>query len=151
VSLLSILLVINVTSGFYMLSLQKIAIVGFALSLSGCMGANVVVDVPAGRSTVISSNYTYNTRTCVYGAVPKNRIIQAPRNGSAKVSSRQLAPAGASNPLCASARPIASIVVYTPRAGFRGQDKLVLETTSKVGANAGRENSVTTEVILNVK
>jgi hypothetical protein len=144
-------LVEGLSKRFVMSLAQKLTICGLALSLAGCMGSAASLDVPAGKTSVITSDYTYNTSTCVYGAVPKSRIIKAPRNGSARVSVQRLPKSAVSNPRCAVSNPVASVVTYTPRAGFRGKDMVVIEITSKVGPNAGIESPITYEVTINVK
>lgn len=117
-----------------------------SLGLAGCQTSTV--NVKSGTATPVSSLAIYNFSDCTSWEPPDARITVPPANGSASVHLVKV-PIGVKGHPCQGKVLDRRIIAYSPKPGFKGQDRLVVQydfITSDGGGRASRSDEVTLNV-----
>lgn len=128
-------------------------IVSCFVSVLGFGGATVaqaqqVVNVPAGKRTLIGTFSLYNSESCTSGAIPEARVSSAPSNGKIDfVMEQRRINAGRCGGMMAWARA----VYYTPKPGFRGQDETTVNFIYEVFSDGPERGNQSNTYRMNVR
>lgn len=80
--------------------------------------------VPAGKRTLISNFALWDTEQCAAAEVPDAKLVKSPQNGRIDFGTVSQTVSGSG---CAPFNMTVRGVFYTPKAGFRGEDEVVID------------------------
>jgi hypothetical protein len=117
-----------------------------AVLVSGCQTS--VVSVKSGTTTPVSNLAMYSFSDCTSWEPPEAKVTVPPTNGSASVHLIK-SPIGVAGHPCFGKVLDRRVVAYSPRSGFKGQDRLVVQydfITSDGGGRSSRSDEITINV-----
>jgi len=79
--------------------------------------------VAANKTSPIGFYYTYTHHSCHYGGKPKFKLTQAPAHGTV-IAKWQASHMGGDSRNCAGKPAYGTMIIYTPKKGFRGTDSV---------------------------
>lgn len=118
-----------------------------AVMISGCTTSTV--SVKSGVTSPVSAMSLYTQHACTSWEPPEAKIIGAPANGSTSVVLGKTSFTDKAHP-CFGKTIDQRIVAYTPRSGFRGQDRLTVQY-DYISNDGGKRAARSEEVVINVQ
>jgi hypothetical protein len=115
--------------------------------ISGCTTSTV--SVKSGATTPVTAMAMYTRDDCTSWEPPEARVTGAPANGTTSVFLGKTSFSDKTHP-CFGKTIDQRIVAYTPKAGFKGQDRLSVQYDFITNDGGGRA-SRSSEVIVNVQ
>lgn len=132
-------------AGDMMISKQWICGAALALLAGGCN--TVTGTVPAGKSTVVGTYGMYSQSDCTTWELPEVSVTTQPTHGSITTS---MAPSAFDKGHPCYGKSINQrVITYTPKAGFRGQDRFSVKydfITNDGGGRGARGRDYVVEV-----
>lgn len=89
------------------------------LLISPIMAETVKKTVPANRSTVLTGITLFNSMNCDHGPIPKVTLKTSPKHGKVTFKRKVIK---ISSGRCKGKTMSGTLVIYTPKRGYRGQD-----------------------------
>ncbi|POR56540.1 hypothetical protein [Bosea psychrotolerans] len=117
-----------------------------AVLLAGCNAHTVTV--PAGGNAIVSQLAMFQLHACTSWEPPRAKLDQLPINGTASIGQIKGVITAPSHP-CAGTVLDRTVVSYTPRPGFVGQDSLSVTydyITNDAGGRGNQTDTVTIQV-----
>jgi hypothetical protein len=118
-----------------------------AVLVSGCTTSTV--SVKSGATTPVSAMAMYTRDDCTSWEPPEARVTVAPANGSTSVFLSKTSFNDKTHP-CFGKTIDQRIVAYTPKAGFKGQDRVSVQYDF-ITTDGGGRASRSTEININVQ
>lgn len=120
----------------------------FLVSTAPVLAQERTVNIAGGKRTLIASLGSYSTLGCQSAAVPEAKTVSAPTNGKLEFAMEpKVANVGRCGPITIYYRN----VYYTPRSGYRGTDRVVVDFYSSVFAESSRQTSTRQSVNINIR
>ncbi|SHL55782.1 hypothetical protein [Roseibium suaedae] len=131
-----------------MLKLAALAFSLIAVSLPA--SAKTISDtVPAGRSTVVGSHAVYGPG-CVSGPIPDMKVKKQPEHGRVEFRTKILQLSEKAGK-CAGKKIKGTLIIYTPKKGFKGPDKFTVQYAYEKYVGTPRMSFVSDTYKLDVK
>ncbi|SNZ08548.1 hypothetical protein [Cohaesibacter gelatinilyticus] len=101
--------------------MKILAIAAFVsvLSVSSTLAGTVNKTVPANQSTVLTGISLFNSMNCNHGPIPKVKLKSPPKHGKVTFKKKVIK---ISSGRCKGKTMTGTLVIYTPKRGYRGQD-----------------------------
>jgi hypothetical protein len=110
----------------------------------------VKTTVPKNRKTLVGTYANYAEGTCRAGAIPQMKVTRKPKHG--KVSFRQVSgKLGKNAGPCAGETVKGVAVYYTPKSGYRGEDRFSTGYTAFRYVGSHHIKSISDTYIITVK
>lgn len=94
------------------------------LLVTPALAGTVKKTVPANRSTVLTGISLFNSMNCNHGPIPKVKLKSAPKHGKVTFKKKVVK---VSSGRCKGKTMTGTLVIYTPKRGYRGQDSFKSE------------------------